>query len=71
MLAPLVKQDLDSFGCSDPKCPGDHPLSLTSICHPASPTLAAYDSSRGVIIIACHACRIPICEIEVATATIQ
>lgn len=63
-------QDLVALRCSSPICPGgDHPLSIDPSCHPTAGTDIVFDKDRLVLLVRCHECKMPICDIAVAAAT--
>lgn len=70
-MRPFVKQDLDELKCNNSGCKENHPIMLTPACHPRSGSALTWDSTDHVLIVTCHSCGKTVCEIEVASATIQ
>jgi hypothetical protein len=67
---PLHVQDLAHVRCQNPDCAGgDHPIYIEPTCHPKAGTDIAFDKDRLVLLVQCHQCKEPICEIAVATGT--
>lgn len=65
----LTQRELDKMGCCD--CgKGAHPhhesVILSGACHKGAPTIAAYDSDTGCLLIACSVCTQPVVAILVA-----
>lgn len=66
---PLTRADLDTMPCGNPECrtpAAAHGLMyLHPRCHVGSPTISAYDSKSGVILVRCATCAAPVAAIYV------
>lgn len=69
MKQALIVQDLAHMNCGNPDCIGEHPVYIIPTCHPTSGVDVAYEKDRATMLVQCHECRTPICEIAVAAAT--